>query len=127
MTLEVQHGCLDGEDGATKAVIYYGRAFRKIVPAAVTGWSSAVKPHGNGGHKVVWNNLGAPTPFGTPVYLPMTISWPIVPGVYGIPVKEVCGKEVVMWNEPFGPATANRPSPPLTPLPQVKVLPGPSK
>jgi len=127
MTLEVQHGCLDGEEGATKAVVYYGRAFPRVAAQSLDGWTAAVKPHGQAGHKVVWTNRGAPTPFGIPVFLPMSVSWPMRPGVYGVPVKEVCPGAVVMWDQPWGPATADRPSPPLTPLAEVEVIAGPTK
>jgi hypothetical protein len=42
-----------------------------------------------------------------------------------VPVTQVCDGEINRWQVPDGPATANQPSPPLYPLPQIKVLPAP--
>jgi hypothetical protein len=55
----------------------------------------------------------------------MKIEWPSIPGVYAMPVTQTCDGEVNRWNVPDAPATADQPSPPLYPLPQVQVLAAP--
>lgn len=122
MTLEVQHGCLQDETGIDKVAAFFGREFGKVKPAAVAGWTSKTKRTADG-RKVVWRLTGAVPSFNTPTYFPMTITWPAKPGVYGMPVKQWCGSDTNIWDVPDGPATANKPSPPLYPLPQIKVLP----
>ncbi|MGA1480770.1 MAG: DUF1775 domain-containing protein [Candidatus Nanopelagicales bacterium] len=122
MTLEVQHGCLQNETGIDKVVAYFGREFGKVKPSAVPGWKATSKRTSDG-RKVVWTLTGSVPAFNTPTYFPMTITWPAKPGVYGMPVKQWCGSATNIWDVPDGPATADKPSPPLYPLPQVKVLP----
>lgn len=124
MTLEIQHGCLQNEKGVDKAVAYFGKEFRRVSPHAVDGWRVSTKSTGDG-RKVVWKLTGTRPAFNAPVYFPMQISWPQTPGAYGLPVKQWCGKATNVWDVPDGPATANQPSPPLYPLPQVQVLPRP--
>lgn len=121
ITLEVQHGCLQNSKGIDKVAAYFDTDYRKIKPRTVTGWSVRVK-HTSHGTKVVWHLTGDVPAFNTPTYFPMKISWPRTPGVYGVPVKQWCGSATNVWDVPDGPATANQPSPPLYPLPQIKVL-----
>lgn len=121
MTLEVQHGCLQEETGIDKVAAYFDKRFGKVKPEAVTGWASKSKRTAEG-RKVVWTLTGAVPSFNTPTYFPMTITWPAKAGVYGVPVKQWCGSDTNIWDVPDGPATANKPSPPLYPLPQIKVL-----
>ena len=47
------------------------------------------------------------------------------PGVIGMAVTQICAQDTTVWNTPMGPATADADSPPVTPMPQVKVLPAP--
>ena len=94
----------------------------KITPKEVDGWKSQVKRTAKGGQQITWDNLGAPQPFNQPFFLPMNISWPKKKGTYSMKVTQVCPDEVMVWGTPDGPATANKPSPPLTPLPQVQVV-----
>lgn len=124
MTLEVQHGCLANEVGIDKVAVFYEPSFGKVVPKSVAGWSAKNKRIADG-RKVVWTLTGSVPAFNTPTYFPMRITWPTTAGVYGIPVKQWCGSETNIWDEPDGPATAHKPSPPLYPLPQVKVLSAP--
>ena len=121
MTLEVQHGCLQEATGIDKVAAYFGKKFGKVQPASVAGWTSKSKRTADG-RKVVWTLTGAMPSFNTPTYFPMTITWPAKAGVYGVPVKQWCGSDTNIWDVPDGPATANKPSPPLYPLPQIKVL-----
>ncbi len=72
---------------------------------------------------LIWKLTGAVPAFNAPTYFRMKISWPKEPGVYGVPVIQRCNGEVVRWEIPDGPATADKPSPPLYPLPQIQVLP----
>jgi uncharacterized protein YcnI len=121
MTLEVQHGCIDGAQGTLQVEAFVGMPWRKVVPKPVAGWTSSVEKQPKGGYAITWVKQGSPAPFGTPVYFPMSISWPTKPGTYGMSVLQICPSASNYWNEPFGPATANKPSPPLTPLAQVSV------
>ena len=124
LTLEIQHGCLQNEAGIQKIAAYFGKAYIKVVPQSVASWSSTVKRDG-GVTKVVWKLTGAVPAFNTPVFFPMDVTWPKKPGVYGLPVRQWCDGATNIWDEPDGPATAGKPSPPLYPLPQIKVLKAP--
>lgn len=126
MTLEVQHGCLQNSNGIDKVVAYLSKDYRKVVPSDVSGWSSQVARTSTG-RKVVWKLTGAVPAFNVPTYFPMTISWPKRPGTYGLPVKQWCQGATNIWDVPGGPATADKPSPPLYPLPQIQVLAAPTK
>lgn len=121
MTLEVQHGCLQSETGIDKVAAYFSKEYGKVKPSAVAGWKSTSQRTSDG-RKVVWTPTGAVPAFNTPTYFPMRITWPAKPGVYGLPVKQWCGSDTNIWDVPDGPATADKPSPPLYPLPQIKVL-----
>ena len=121
MTLEVQHGCLQTETGIDKVAAYFGKEFGKVKPSAVTGWKATSKRISSG-RKIVWSLTGSVPSFNTPTFFPMTITWPAKAGVYGVPVKQWCGSDTNIWDVPDGPATADKPSPPLYPLPQIKVL-----
>ncbi|MGA0011329.1 MAG: hypothetical protein ACO3ID_11220 [Candidatus Nanopelagicales bacterium] len=121
MRLEIQHGCLQNETGIDKIAAYFGKKFGRVKPAAVTGWTSTSKRTADG-RKIVWKLTGSVPAFNTPTYFPMMITWPAKAGVYGVPVRQWCGSETNIWDEPDGPATANKPSPPLYPLPQIKVV-----
>lgn len=123
MTLEVQHGCLTNELGIDKVLVTFNKHFGKVKPKRVSGWESKVRATQHKGQRVVYNLVGEVPAFNQPTYFPMKISWPTEPGVYGIPVTQVCDGEVNHWNVPDAPATADKPSPPLYPLPQVQVLP----
>ena len=81
------------------------------------GWTNAARAS-----LVTYTLTGTRPSFNTPTYFPLTIGWPSKPGVYGLPVKQKCEGETNVWDVPDGPATANQPSPPLYPLPQIKVL-----
>ena len=122
MTLEVQHGCITKGSGTVQVLAYVGKPWGRVTPGPVAGWTSTTKRLDSGGQQVVWTTTGEPQPFSTPLYLPMRIRWPKAQGVYGMTVTQVCTDDVTTWSTPFGPATADAPSPPLTPLAQVKVL-----
>ena len=124
MTLEIQHGCLQNELGIDKVVAYFNKKFGKVTPKQVTGWSGT-STRTSEGRKVVWKLQGSVPAFNSPTYFPMLITWPDKAGVYGVPVKQWCDGQTNIWDIPDGPATANKPSPPLYPLPQIKVLPAP--
>ena len=121
MTLEIQHGCLQNEAGIEKVAAYFDKAYGKVVPGKVDDWTASVKRTGKT-TKVVWQLTGDVPGFNTPVFFPMAITWPKKPGVYGLPVRQWCDGATNIWDEPDGPATAGKPSPPLYPLPQIKVL-----
>jgi hypothetical protein len=121
MTLEVQHGCLQNAMGIDKVAAYFGQQYGKVSPRPVAGWMSKVKRTSNG-RKIIWSLQGEVPAFNTPTYFPMSITWPTKPGVYGLPVRQWCEGQTNIWDVPDGPATANKPSPPLYPLPQIKVL-----
>ncbi len=124
MTLEVQHGCLQNQAGIDKVAAYFNKKFGKVTPQSVTGWSGKVSRTPEG-RKVVWTLQGDVPAFNAPTFFPMSITWPAKSGVYGVPVRQWCDGETNVWDVPDGPATANKPSPPLYPLPQIKVLPAP--
>ena len=122
LTLEVQHGCLANDAGIDTVVAYFDSSFISVKPKSVPGWKSQKTKESDGTHRVRWTLTGDRPKFNTPTYFPMTIGWPKQSGVYGVPVKQRCLGEVNVWDTPNGPATANKPSPPLYPLPQIKVL-----
>ena len=121
MTLEVQHGCIDGAQDTVQVQAFVGKSWRTFIPKPVAGWTTSIAKQANGGHTITWVKQGAPAAFGTPVYFPISIGWPKKPGIYGMSVLQICPSTSTYWNEPFGPATADKPSPPLTPLAQVSV------
>jgi hypothetical protein len=121
MTLEVQHGCIDGAQGTLQVQAFTGKPWGSVIPKPVTGWSSAITKQSKGGSLITWIKQGAPAPFDTPLYFPLVVSWPKKSGIYGMSVLQICPSTSTLWNEPFTPATANKPSPPLTPLAQVQV------
>lgn len=122
ISLEIQHGCLQNESGVDTVIIHLGKAFRFVQPGSVDGWKVSAKRTAKGRHKVVYTLTGSRPSFGTPTYFPLTIGWPKRPGVYGVPVKQKCKDAVNVWDVPDVPATADQPSPPLYPLPQIQVL-----
>jgi hypothetical protein len=124
MTLEVQHGCSQNQAGIDKVAAYFNKKFGKVTPQSVTDWSGKVSRTSEG-RKVVWTLQGDVPAFNAPTFFPMSITWPAKSGVYGVPVRQWCDGETNVWDVPDGPATANKPSPPLYPLPQIKVLPAP--
>ncbi len=126
MTLEVQHGCLQNQAGIDKVTAYFSKDYGPVVPAAVTGWKAKAKRTADG-RKVTWTLTGQVPAFNVPTFFPMAITWPRKAGVYGMPVKQWCAGATNIWDVPDGPATADKPSPPLYPLPQVKVLAAPKK
>jgi uncharacterized protein YcnI len=123
MTLEVQHGCITHATGTQLVQAFVGRPWGRIIPQPVDGWTISTQRLASGGRQITWTKQGDPQPFGTPVYFPMLVTWPSTPGVYGMKVVQACPDDVTVWGTPPGPATANAPSPPITPIPQVKVLP----
>ena len=122
ISLELQHGCLANEVGIDTVVVYVEKSYRSVAPGAVDGWKVSVKRTSDKTRKVTYTLTGTRPSFNTPTYFPLTIGWPSKPGVYGRPVKQKCEGETNVWDVPDGPATANQPSPPLYPLPQIKVL-----
>lgn len=125
ITLELQHGCLSNELGIDKVVATFDKSFGKVRAKPVQDWTSKVRPGPGGIQRVVWTLTGPVPAFNQPTFFRLEISWPKKPGVYGVPVTQQCDGEVNRWQVPDGPATANQPSPPLYPLPQIKVLPAP--
>ena len=122
MILEIQHGCLPAE-ATTQVEAFVGTPWRGVRPGVAAGWASAVEPLPRGGWHITWTNLGAPVPFGTPTFFPISVDWPAKSGTYGMRVTQQCTNGTAYdWNTPYGPATANSPSPPLTPRPEVKVV-----
>ena len=122
MTMEIQHGCITAGTGTIKVIGWVGKPWGKITPLEVDGWQSSVLKMPNGGQQITWDNAGEPQPFSVPLYLPMDVKWPKKSGIYAMKVTQVCPGDVTTWDTVFGPATANTPSPPITPLAQVKVL-----
>jgi hypothetical protein len=121
MTLEIQHGCLPAE-ATTQVEAFVGRPWRSVKPGAVPGWQVSVQKVTQGGWHITWQNLGKPIPFGTPTFFPITVGWPSKPGTYAMHVTQQCTNGTSYdWNEQYGPATADTPSPPLTPRPEVHV------
>ena len=122
MTLEIQHGCLPSEP-TIQVEAFVGAPWRAVKPVAVAGWTSSVTRQAKGGWHVTWVNQGAPIPFGTPAYFPLTIAWPKTAGTYGMSVLQLCtGGSSYLWNTQYSPASATADSPPLTPKPEVGVV-----
>jgi uncharacterized protein YcnI len=121
MKLEIQHGCVDGEPGIIGVQAFVGKPWRKIAPLPTPGWTSEVKRQKKGGFQITWTNQGEPIAFGTPVFFPIKVSWPKETGTYGMTVFQQCPQGSILWNTEFTAATADAPSPPLTPLPEVQV------
>lgn len=123
MTLEVQHGCLDEEDGVIQVLAFVGKPWGRLVPQPVEGWS-VTRTRLDKGQQLTWTKLdGGPQTFNDPVYFPIEVTWPRQPGVIGMKVTQVCPEDSTTWDQPFAPATAGVDSPPQTPMPQVQVLP----
>lgn len=122
ISLEIQHGCLQNGSGVDTVIVRLGKAFRFVEPGPVDGWRVTVGRTAKGSHRIVYTLTGSRPAFSTPTYFPLAIGWPRKPGVYGVPVKQKCGGAVNAWNVPDVPATADQPSPPLYPLPEVQVL-----
>lgn len=122
MTLEIQHGCLPSE-ATLKVDAYVSRAWRAVRPAPVAGWQVSVDRLPGQGWHVTWTNLGEPIPFGTATFFPVTVDWPTKPGTYGMRITQDCTNGTSYdWGQKYRPASANQPSPPLTPRPEVKVV-----
>ena len=121
MTLEIQHGCLPSEP-TVEVQAFVGKPWRAVVPEHVDGWRSTVQRQAKGGWHITWTNLGEPIPFGTPTYFPITVAWPKTPGTYAMSVLQLCTDGSYFWNTPPTAATADQPSPPLTPRPEVQVV-----
>lgn len=125
MTLEVQHGCLPSNP-TLEVEAFVGKPWRAVKPQPVAGWTSRVERQSIGGWHIIWTNTGEPVPFGTATFFPITVAWPKDAGVYDMTVLQLCPESSYLWDEPFGPATAEKPSPPLTPRPQVQVVAKPA-
>lgn len=129
MTLEIQHGCITGGGGTVKFVAQFGAAFGAVTAGTVPGWTSVVTAGTTtktpSGPTVTWTTTGAAQPFSTPLVVPLTVRWPNRAGAYGIVVSQTCSNpaDETVWGTPSQPATAGVPSPPLTPLATVCVLP----
>jgi uncharacterized protein YcnI len=123
MTLEIQHGCITRSTGTIQVQAFVGRPWGRLVPRPVEGWTVQERRLASGGRVVTWTKQGDPQPFGTPVYFPIRVTWPSKPGTYSMKVVQACPDDVTTWGTPGGPATADAPSPPITPIPQVQVLP----
>lgn len=92
-------------------------------PGPVAGWQLSVVRQGRGGWHITWTNLGEPIAFGTATFFPITVDWPTKPGTYGMRVTQQCTDGTSYdWSEKYRPASANHPSPPLTPRPEVLVV-----
>lgn len=125
MTLEMQHGCLANEIGIDTVIIYFNKHFTSANASAVAGWKSVAGRSSDGKRTITWTLTGTRPAFNAPTFFPITIGWPKAPDVYGVPVKQKCDGEVNFWSTPPGPATADKPSPPLYPRPQVRVIAAP--
>jgi hypothetical protein len=95
---------------------------RAVKQQPVNGWSSRVSRQDNGGWQITWTNLGAPIPFGTPIFFPIRAAWPTKPGIYGMSVLQLCPNSSYYWNDEYAPANGSVSSPPLTPRPEVLVV-----
>lgn len=121
MTLEVQHGCLPSEP-TVQVEAFVGSPWRAVKPQKVSGWTSSVTKQPKGGWHITWVNQGTPIPFGTATFFPISVAWPSQPGTYGMSVMQLCPGSSYYWNDKVTPATADVPSPPLTPRPEVLVV-----
>ena len=124
MTLEIQHGCITGGGGTVGVTAQLGKNFGVVTPQVVDGWTGSAAKNGSG-TSVTWTATGAAQPFDQPLLLPLQVKWPSKSGVYSITATQTCSgpSGETTWSEPVKPATANSPSPPLTPLATVCVLP----
>ncbi|CAB4614282.1 unannotated protein [freshwater metagenome] len=135
MTLEIQHGCINGGGGTVKFVAQFAAAFGAVTAGSVPGWTSVVTSGITTttgtttttaeGQTVTWTTNGAAQPFSTALVVPLTVRWPYRAGAYGIVVSQTCSNpaDETVWSTPAQPAIAGVPSPPLTPLATVCVLP----
>ncbi|MTA43118.1 MAG: DUF1775 domain-containing protein [Actinobacteria bacterium] len=135
MTLEIQHGCITGGGGTVKFVAQFAAAFGEVTPGSVPGWTSVVTSGITtttgtttttaDGQTVTWTTNGAAQPFSTALIVPLKVRWPNRAGAYGTVVSQTCSNpaDETVWSTPAQPATAGVPSPPLTPLATVCVLP----
>jgi uncharacterized protein YcnI len=122
MTLEIQHGCLPSES-TLQVQAFVGKPWRAVKPQTVPGWTSRVTKQAKGGWHITWVNQGAPIPFGTATFFPITVAWPKNAGAYGMSVMQLCTDGTTYyWNDKYTPATATADSPPLTPRPEVMVV-----
>jgi uncharacterized protein YcnI len=121
MTLEIQHGCLPAEP-TVQVEAFVGKPWRAVRPQPVAGWTSSVTKQAKGGWHITWKNQSAPIPFGTATFFPISVDWPTTPGTYGMSAMQLCPGSSYYWNDKYGPATAEAPSPPLTPRPEVLVV-----
>ena len=122
MTLEIQHGCLPSEP-TVQVEAFVGKPWRAVKPQPVAGWTSTVTRQAQGGWHITWVNQGAPIPFGTATFFPITVAWPKTPGTYGMSVMQLCTNGTsYYWNDKYSPASATADSPPLTPRPEVLVV-----
>ena len=130
LTMEIQHGCNPASTvpnvfPTTRVSAYFNRSFGTVTPRALRGWAVSREVLANGTQKLTWRATGAAQPFGMPFYPSMRVQWPSRPGVYGVVVRQFCTGGSLSWNTPNRPATATTPSPPLLPLPTVRVLAAP--
>ena len=135
MTLEIQHGCITGGGGTVKFVAQFAAVFGEVTPGSVPGWTSVVTSGITtttgtttataDGQTVTWTTNGAAQPFSTALIVPLKVRWPNRAGAYGTVVSQTCSNptDETVWSTPAQPATAGVPSPPLTPLATVCVLP----
>ena len=135
MALEIQHGCINGGGGTVKVVAQFTAPYGEVTPGSLPGWTSAVTAGITTttgtttttaeGQTVTWTTTGAAQPFSTALMIPLTVRWPYRAGAYGIVVSQTCSSpaDETVWSTPAQPATAGVPSPPLTPLATVCVLP----
>lgn len=122
MTLEIQHGCLPVE-ATTQVEAFVGPRWRAVEPVETTGWQASVERTAHGGWHITWIDLGEPIAFAKPTFFRIKVSWPDKPGIYGMRVTQQCTDGASYdWNAKSTPATAHRPSPPLTPRPEVLVV-----
>jgi hypothetical protein len=125
-----------GSPGSTRSVFTQSSTTRRQRKSRTTTvreprptWPGETKkPNGRVSRKlrpIHWNTTGAAQPFSTPLFLPLTVRWPQRSGAYGIVVSQTCSNpsDKTIWNTPAQPATLGVPSPPMTPLPTVCVLP----
>jgi len=118
-----------------KFVAQFAAAFGAVTAGSVPGWTSVVTSGITTttgtttttaeGQTVTWTTNGAAQPFSTALVVPLTVRWPYRAGAYGIVVSQTCSNpaDETVWSTPAQPAVAGVPSPPLTPLATVCVLP----
>ena len=130
LTMEIQHGCNPASKvpnvfPTTRVSAYFNSRFGTVTPRALKGWAVSRTVLANGTQQLTWRATGPAQPFGMPFYPSMRVQWPHRPGVYGVVVRQFCAGASLSWNTPNRPATATQPSPPLLPLPTVRVLAAP--